>query len=126
MNLVHYIYLSTTLFAYSHLLNPFRYGMFSFLLFSHKVLRWTAPLFLVGAFLGALALSARPFYLAAFVAQATFYAAAFASLQQWGGLHRTQVGRIALYFSSANAAVLVAWIQYARGIRQELWTPSQR
>lgn len=116
----------TTLFAYGHTLNPFRYGVFSFLLFSHKVLRWTAPLFLVGALLSALALAAHPFYLAAFAAQAAFYLAAVAALQQWAGLDRSLVGRIALYFTSANAAVVVAWIQYARGVRQELWTPSQR
>lgn len=116
----------TTLFAYAHTLNPFRYGMFAFLLFSHKVLRWTAPLFLAGALVSALVLSTRPLYLAAFIAQAACYAVAFASLRRWGGLHRSAVGRIALYFSSANAAVLVAWIQYLRGVRQELWTPSQR
>lgn len=116
----------TTLFAYSHLLNPFRYGLFSFLLFSHKILRWTAPLFLAGALLGALALAGSPFYLAAFVAQVVFYLGAIASLAQFAGVHRSLLGKVALYFSSVNAAIFVAWIQYARGVRQELWTPSQR
>jgi hypothetical protein len=35
-------------------------------------------------------------------------------------------GRVALYFSSVNAAILAAWIQYGRGVRQEIWTPSRR
>lgn len=116
----------TTLCAYAHVLNPFRYQLFSFLLFSHKILRWIAPLFLVGALLGALSLAGSPFYLAAFVAQAVFYLGAIAALVQLGGVHRSLFGKVTLYFSSVNVAILVAWIHYARGIRQEVWTPSRR
>jgi glycosyltransferase involved in cell wall biosynthesis len=116
----------TTLFAYVHLLNPLRYGRFAFLLISHKVLRWTAPLFLVAALLSALFLARSPFYLAAFAAQVLFYLAALAALIHIGGIDRSLPGKVALYFSSSNAAVLMAWVQYARGVRQELWTPSQR
>ena len=39
----------TTLFAYGRLLNPLRYGGFAFAFASHKVMRWMAPFFLVGA-----------------------------------------------------------------------------
>lgn len=116
----------TTLWDYRHLLNPFRSGTFAFLLFGHKVLRWTAPLFLVGAFVSAAALAAHPFYLFALVVQAAFYLAAAGALKQRFGLHESSLGRIALYFSASNAAVLVAWMQFFRGVRQELWTPSQR
>jgi glycosyltransferase involved in cell wall biosynthesis len=116
----------TTLFAHLHLLNPFRYGWFAFLLFSHKVLRWTAPVFLLAALVSALALAGSPLYLAAFVAQAVFYAAGLAALAGIGGVDRSLLGRVALYFSSSNAAVALAWLQYARGVRQELWTPSRR
>jgi cellulose synthase/poly-beta-1,6-N-acetylglucosamine synthase-like glycosyltransferase len=116
----------TTLAAYAHLLNPFRYGWFAFLLFSHKVMRWIAPVFLVAALLSPLALATSPFYLAVFLAQVAFYGAALAALSRVGGLDRSLLGKVALYFSSANAAVLLAWLKYARGVRQELWTPSQR
>jgi glycosyltransferase involved in cell wall biosynthesis len=116
----------TTLFAYAHLLNPLRYGMFAFVLGSHKVMRWLAPVFLLAALLTPLALLDRPFYLLALAAQVVFYLCAWAALQQWGGLHRSLAGKIALYFSTVNMAALVAWVQYARGVRQELWTPSQR
>lgn len=116
----------TTLFAYAHLLNPFRYGWFAFLLFSHKVMRWTAPLFLIATLLSALWLAGSPFYLLAFVAQVAFYLAAMAALYGVARLDRSLIGKVALYFSSSNAAVLVAWVQYIRGVRQELWTPSQR
>jgi cellulose synthase/poly-beta-1,6-N-acetylglucosamine synthase-like glycosyltransferase len=116
----------TTLFACLQLLNPVRYGWFSFMLFSHKVMRWTAPLFLLATLISALLLSGSPFYLAAFIAQVAFYVAALAALAGFAGIDSSFAGKVALYFSSSNVAVLVAWIHYVRGVRQELWTPSQR
>jgi cellulose synthase/poly-beta-1,6-N-acetylglucosamine synthase-like glycosyltransferase len=116
----------TTLFAYGRLLNPFRYGLFAFALASHKVLRWTVPFFLITAWLAPLALLGSPWYVALFAVQTTFYALAVASLAQWQHVDRTLPGKVALYFSSVNAAILAAWCQYGRGIRQELWTPSHR
>jgi cellulose synthase/poly-beta-1,6-N-acetylglucosamine synthase-like glycosyltransferase len=116
----------TTLFAHAHLLNPLQYGRFSFVLFSHKVMRWLAPVFLVVMLGAPLGLLPSPFYLAAFAAQSLFYLLALAALWQLGGLNRLFVGKLALYFSSVNMAILVAWVRYGRGVRQELWTPSHR
>jgi cellulose synthase/poly-beta-1,6-N-acetylglucosamine synthase-like glycosyltransferase len=116
----------TTLFAYGRLLNPFRFGAFAFTLASHKLMRWAAPFFLVGLFVASVALVRRPFYAVALVAQALFYLGALASLGEWFRFHRSLPGKISLYFSSVNAAILTAWVQYARGVRQELWTPSRR
>ena len=116
----------TTLFASLHLLNPFRYGWFAFFLFSHKVMRWIAPVFLIATFVSALSLASSPFYLSALLAQVVLYVAALAAFVRFGGIERSLPGKVALYFLSSNAAVLMAWIQYARGVRQELWTPSQR
>ncbi len=59
----------TTLFANARRLNPFRFGVFAFTLFSHKVMRWLAPAFLLGALLSALATIESSRYLAAFLAQ---------------------------------------------------------
>jgi cellulose synthase/poly-beta-1,6-N-acetylglucosamine synthase-like glycosyltransferase len=116
----------TTLFAHPRLLNPWRHGRFAFVLWSHKVSRWLAPLFLLTALLAPLALLERPFYAAAASAQVAFYLCAWAALRRWGALHRSLAGKVALYFASVNLATLMAWVQYARGVRQELWTPSQR
>jgi glycosyltransferase involved in cell wall biosynthesis len=116
----------TTIFANAALLNPFRYGWFSFVLLSHKLMRWLAPLFLLLAFLSSAALVRDPLYAAAFVAQALFYFGGFATLRQWGSIHKGLPGRAALYFSSVNVAITVAWVRYVRGIRLEVWTPSQR
>lgn len=116
----------TTLFEHPNLLNPLRAGVFAFELWSHKVLRWLAPVFLLGTLVSALALAAVPFYLLALVAQLAFYGLAVATFRQWAGVHRTLPGKIALYFSSVNAAILAGWWQYGRGVRQEIWTPSHR
>lgn len=117
----------TTLFAYAHLLNPVRFGWFAFLLFSHKVMRWLVPFFMVTALLSNAVLArTSAFYLTAFAAQVALYAVAVLAYGGRGGIHRTLIGKIALYFTSSNLAVLVAWLKYGRGVRQELWTPSRR
>lgn len=116
----------TTLFACPELLNPFKFGLFAFALWSHKVMRWTVPFFLLGALATPLPLLASPFYAAAFAAQVLFYAGALAALAKWGSLHQSVPGKVALYFSTVNAAILAAWFRYGRGVRQELWTPSSR
>lgn len=116
----------TTLFAHAHLLNPLRFSLFAFSLWSHKVARWAAPFFLVVALVSPLALLDSPWYVAALALQLLFYLGALAALGEWGNLHRSLLGKIALYFSSVNAAVVAAWCQYGRGVRQELWTPSRR
>ncbi len=116
----------TALFAYTSLLNPFRHSRFAFALWSHKVLRWTVPFFLVAALLAPLVLLNHPFFVLVLCAQVAFYATAVIALAEWGNLHHTLPGRIALYFSSVNAAILAAWYRYSFGVRQELWTPSRR
>jgi cellulose synthase/poly-beta-1,6-N-acetylglucosamine synthase-like glycosyltransferase len=116
----------TTLFAHARLLNPHRFGVFAFALWSHKVLRWTVPFFLMTTLLCSVALLPSPLYLIALLGQVVFYAGALAALAEWGSVHRSFPGKAALYFSSVNAAILAAWCQYGMGVRQELWTPSRR
>jgi cellulose synthase/poly-beta-1,6-N-acetylglucosamine synthase-like glycosyltransferase len=116
----------TTLFAHAHLLNPLRYGRFSFVLFSHKVMRWLAPFFLVLALVSPLGLLDSPWYAAAFGIQVLFYLGALAALAELPLIHGSLPGKIALYFSSVNAAILAAWFRYGSGVRQEIWTPTRR
>ena len=75
---------------------------------------------------GRLGLLDQPFYLLAFVVQVGFYLIAFAAFSRRGVIRDTLAGRVALYFTSVNMAILIAWVQYFRGVRQELWTPSAR
>lgn len=116
----------TTLFGHTALLNPFGAGVFAFELWSHKVMRWLAPVFMIGALATSLLLVGHPFYAAAAGGQVLFYALALGADRKWGGLHATLPGRIALYFTSVNLGILLAWWRYVSGVRQEIWTPSTR
>lgn len=116
----------TTLFAKPALLNPFRFGLFAVFLWSHKLMRWFVPFFLIVAFIANLALLAEPVYAVLLVCQLLLYA--FAGLAALGvaGLQDNALGRVALFFVMVNAAIFAAWLRYLRGDRQELWTPSER
>lgn len=116
----------TTLFRYAHLLNPVAYGRFALMLISHKLLRWLAPTFMAVALWSAFVLRGSPLYFVALIAQLTFYGLGAGATFQWFGLGDTSVGRVAGYMVTSNAAALLAWWRYFRGIRQELWTPSIR
>lgn len=116
----------TTLFAHAAVLNPLRFPLFSFAIWSHKLLRWLAPAFMILTLVTPLALLSSPFYLMAFVGQALFYFTGLVALVGWDAIRQSLPGKIALYFTVANGAVLVAWWRYCSGVRQELWTPSQR
>lgn len=116
----------TTLFAKPALLNPFRFGLFAFFLWSHKLVRWLVPFLLIAALLANAALYAEPFYAVLLALQMVFYTVAALAARGIGGLHEQAVGRIALFFVMVNAAILAAWLRFLKGERQELWTPSER
>lgn len=118
----------TTMAAYKHLLNPWRHGVFAFALLSHKIGRWLVPVFIVGALLASAYLARTSMFYAVLVAlQVAVYLAAlvgWAAPAGWFG--STMPVRVAVYFVSSNAAVLVAYLKYVAGTRQEIWAPSNR
>ena len=116
----------TTLFAKPALLNPLRYGLFAFFLWSHKLARWLVPFMLIAALLANLVLYATGIYTLLLMMQIAFYALAMLAYRGVAGLQDHPLGRIALFFVMVNVAILVAWLRYWKGERQELWTPSQR
>jgi len=108
------------------MLNPFRYGLFSWQLFSHKLCRWLVPFAMILAFFSnTLLIFFSPFYLYTFILQSVFYTLAF------GGIctnlfTRINILRIPSFFVLVNLSILNAWYQYARGKRIVCWTPSKR
>ena len=117
----------TTFWRYVHLLNPVKYRLFAFQLLSHKLMRWLAPFFLLVALLAnAVLVPVSPFYAALFALQVLFYALACVGFWARIPLASSLPVRIALYFTSANYATLVAWMRFFRGGRQEIWSPSRR
>jgi cellulose synthase/poly-beta-1,6-N-acetylglucosamine synthase-like glycosyltransferase len=117
----------TTLGRYARLLNPFRFGLFAFELWSHKVLRWLVPFLLAALLVTNVLLSTHSaFYAVVLALQIAFYGLALLGLTGRAPLSSALPVRISLFFTSSNAAVLAAWIKYAAGARQELWSPSRR
>lgn len=107
-------------------LNPFKYGMFAFQLWSHKVMRWFAPWFMLATFILSCALIDKSvIYMAIFIAQLGFYGivliAHFVSL-----LRNNTLVRIAYFFVTANIAVAHASISFLSGKRITTWKPSAR
>lgn len=106
------------------LLNPLRYGLFSWQLFSHKLMRWCVPFFLVTAFFANLALAARAglLYRMLLVSQCGLYALGMTDIAKLDkGLLK-----IPHYFLQVNRAIAVAWMKYLKGERFVTWSPSKR
>ena len=109
------------------LFNPFRYGFYSLVLFSHKLLRRLVPVFLLVLLGVSIPLSAAgKFYLLAALGQALFYVTGFVGY----ALRGTDLGQkkyfyIPFFYCMANAAALVAMVRLLRGERIQLWKPQR-
>jgi cellulose synthase/poly-beta-1,6-N-acetylglucosamine synthase-like glycosyltransferase len=102
------------------LLNPFKYGWVSFQLFSHKVLRWLVPFFLLFLLLSNAILWNQAWYGWSLVLQVAFYG--FALLTLLVPLHRIwkPLG-IPLYFCTLNAAAFGSIVEVVRGRKYVVW-----
>jgi glycosyltransferase involved in cell wall biosynthesis len=107
-------------------MNPFRYGLFSWQLLSHKLCRWLVPFAMILAFLSNAFLAFRsPIYQYAIILQLAFYTIAFAKLPaKLFGRHAML--RIPSFLVLVNLSILYAWYRYVRGERMVRWVPSER
>lgn len=116
----------TALWHARALLNPLRSGLFALVLWSHKLARWMIPFFLITMLFANAWLLGEPFYLFTGVAQVAFYASALLALLGVRLVRDSQPGKIAMYFTVVNSAILVAWFRYLAGTRLEIWEPTKR
>lgn len=116
----------TGLAANRDMLNPFRHGLFSLSLASHKLCRWLVPFALALSLAANLALApASPFYRALLLLQALFYALAWAGMRS-RPLARLLVVKVPFFFVTVNTSIAVAWLKFLRGERIVAWQPSER
>jgi hypothetical protein len=109
------------------LLNPLRYGAFSWMLFSHKVCRWLLPWAAVAALaaLGALAITAA--WARALLAAAGIVAALAGIGWRWSGKPRLpRALALPAYLVAGNVAVLHAWLRFFTGRAAPVWEPTRR
>lgn len=116
----------TALFGNAALLNPLRHPAFSFILWSHKLMRWLAALPLVGCLVYAWLLRAEPFYLWAFIGQVVAYVLAIAALLSPSLAGKLGVARLGGFFVLVNAASVKALLLWLAGTRIEVWHPTRR
>ena len=116
----------TALFGNTALLNPLRYPAFSFILWSHKLMRWFGPVSLLLCLGSAIALRDQLLYAALFYAQLLFYALALSALAWPSSVGRLALARISGFFLLVNAAAGLALLRWLAGVRQELWEPTRR
>jgi hypothetical protein len=113
-----------------HLLNPFRYGLASWQLFSHKVCRWLVPFGMLGALIANLALlflprtPLWPLYVVTAVVQLGAYAVAANGARD--PEKQSGIPRLLTFLVLVNVSILNAWVNVLRGRRVVAWEPSRR
>jgi cellulose synthase/poly-beta-1,6-N-acetylglucosamine synthase-like glycosyltransferase len=105
------------LWRHAHLLNPFRYGLFSLFLFSHKLVRFLAPVFLTLS-AASLALLARTSTVSLIAVLGILVAIALAADS------RSKVSFLNT-FLTINLAVLQGWWRFICGRTDITWQPDR-
>src|SRR5258708_2818092 len=91
---------------YRQLLNPFKFGVLSLELLSHKVCKFLVPLFVIALFVSSLFLAARGgFFLMALIAQGIFYFMAGAGALVSKKSLLSRIAEAARVFVGVNAAI---------------------
>lgn len=114
----------TDLWRNRKMMNPLRSGFYAIELFSHKLLRYAVPLFLILIFFSNAYLA---FYSTIFetffLLQAGFYAMALIAWFFEKNGFRLGILAIPLYFSLANLASLIGFYKFITGERYARWEP---
>ena len=108
------------LLSVSDLLKPWKFAWPAFQLWSHKIMRWMVPLFLITLIAANSLLLDSPLYRFTLAVQLFFYAAALLNMllplhRQWKPLG------IPLFFCTLNAAALVSMLEICRGRKYVTW-----
>jgi cellulose synthase/poly-beta-1,6-N-acetylglucosamine synthase-like glycosyltransferase len=107
------------------LLNPCR-GFIAFAYWSHKILRWLVPFFLLAALITSVALASQPLYAGLLGTQLLLYLCAF--LGHLCNRRQCRVGWLnaPYYFSYMNLALLFGFVRFLRGQQKSAWENGRR
>lgn len=107
------------------LLNPLRFGFYSLVLFTHKLLRRLVSLALISLFISSLFLaSSGPFYWFFALGQIVFYLlAALGYIFRQRPIGRWRLLYIPFFYCLANIAAIIAVINVIRGRQISRWQP---
>ncbi|RPI74743.1 MAG: glycosyltransferase [Desulfobacteraceae bacterium] len=115
------------LFNHGALLNPLRFPLFSFQVFSHKFMKYLCPFFLLSAFAvnALLAWSGLRFYQAIFILQILFYPMALVCGNQRSSGFIVRLVSLARGFILVQAAYLTGWWRFFKGEVYFSWKPNR-
>lgn len=116
----------TALARHPEVLNPRRFGLFAWQVFSHKLMRWAVPWFLLILFVVSIMLVGSGWvYSLALVLQLAFYGVVLAAHFSPDLRDKSYI-RIPYFFVQVNYAIAHATLQFLGGRRMTVWSPSQR
>ena len=105
----------------------FRFNAVAFCFFSHKVIRWLGPVFIVLSYMANICLlNSGQFYVFTFVVQnLLLLSPLFDWLFKRMGLHLILL-RFASYFYVMNFALVKGFMMYVKGVKTSAWSPTKR
>lgn len=115
-----------TLFYQRALLNPFKYGLFAWELWTHKLIRWLLPVGDLLVLIGLAMLGPVDPWAQAIVAVAALVTLGGAVGWWWPGDKPPRVLATAAYLVSGNVAALQSWVGALRGDLNPIWEPTRR
>ncbi|MBD3378161.1 glycosyltransferase [candidate division KSB1 bacterium] len=116
----------TTLIELRHLLNPGK-GFIALAFWSHKILRWLVPFFMILIFISSFFLSfSLPLFSYLFFFQVIFYLAALAGYVLDSKMKCPRALVYPYYFTAVNLALLVGFIRFLSRKQKPAWSRVER
>ena len=107
-------------------LNPFKFGLFALQIFSHKLMRWLVPVFMIALFImNILIIDVHWLFLLIFICQILFYLIVLLA-HFFPGLRDNALVKIMYFFVQVNIAIAHSGLLFITGKRMTVWQPSKR
>ena len=106
-------------------LNPFAHFLFAFQMFSHKLLRWLVPVWLLVVLAVNIPLAADGYYGLLLALQVAFYGLAALGLLLPEWLGRYWLFYVPAYFAATNLGTLLGLLSFLMGRRHRVWQPAR-
>ena len=106
-------------------LNPFAHFFFAFQMFSHKLLRWLVPVWLLVVLAVNIPLAASEYYGVLLALQVAFYGLAALGLLLPEWLGRYWLFYVPAYFTATNWGTLLGLLSFLMGRRHRVWQPAR-
>jgi cellulose synthase/poly-beta-1,6-N-acetylglucosamine synthase-like glycosyltransferase len=110
------------LVRFKHLLFPI-WSKVAFAFWSHKVLRWLTPFFLIFSFASSIILATcYSFMIAIVIVQVVLFLSPFLSFFKLN----SRIMNLIIHFYFMNLALLIGFFRYLVGVKSSVWTPTLR